>query len=215
MTRALLLCAALLIAAAPARGSPPSEARAAFARGAELQRAERFQDAIDAYRVGHAITPRPEFLFNIAQCERALGNKDGAIKAYRNYLRAAPDAANASNVEVIIIQLAQELAMQPASAPPAVSPVPSLAPSLVGSPPPPTDPPPTEPPASGPLPALASLASHELAPTDPAPTPTAVYERWWFWTAIGAAAIGGGTAAVVLTRRDGGAPTPSLGELRW
>jgi len=36
-----------------------------------------------------------------------------------------------------------------------------------------------------------------------------VYTRWWFWTLIGAAVVGGVTAAVLITRKPEDCPTPT------
>jgi tetratricopeptide (TPR) repeat protein len=38
-----------------------------------------------------------------------------------------------------------------------------------------------------------------------------IYERWWFWTLVGAVAIGAGAGAYVLTRHDGTTMTCDMG----
>ncbi|MEM7678287.1 MAG: hypothetical protein AAF449_20030, partial [Myxococcota bacterium] len=41
-----------------------------------------------------------------------------------------------------------------------------------------------------------------------APSPEAVTERWWFWTAVGPAVLAGATTAAVLASGGKGGPTP-------
>jgi hypothetical protein len=51
------------------------------------------------------------------------------------------------------------------------------------------------------------LSTHEA----PAPqTSGTVFSSWWFWTAVGAVAVGGATVAIIMAERD---PTkvPSTG----
>src|SRR6185436_10875850 len=49
--------------------------------------------------------PLPDFLFNIGQCYRNLGDYDSAIFSYRKYLKLAPDASNREQVEQLIRDL--------------------------------------------------------------------------------------------------------------
>jgi hypothetical protein len=52
-------------------------------------------------------------------------------------------------------------------------------------------------------PALLPLMSRPEAPISPSvpPAHVSLYQRWWFWTAIGAGAIAAGTGVWLLTRR--------------
>jgi hypothetical protein len=60
-------------------------------------------------------------------------------------------------------------------------------------------------PASPPLPDGATkLTSNRLSP-EPEGGPKPVYEKWWFWTAAGAAVVAGTVTAILLTRPPGGA----------
>ena len=47
------------------------------------------------------------------------------------------------------------------------------------------------------------MPGHSLPP-EPAKTGHPVYERWWFWTGVGAVVIAGAVTAIVLTRHSGG-----------
>ncbi|MBS2015106.1 MAG: PEGA domain-containing protein [Deltaproteobacteria bacterium] len=69
---ALALIAALALAS-PARADD-DEARAEFARGAELVKQAKWAEALGAFERSHAKRPHPVTLFDIAACERALGS---------------------------------------------------------------------------------------------------------------------------------------------
>jgi hypothetical protein len=51
----------------------------------------------------------------------------------------------------------------------------------------------------------------EVRPSTPAPEPAAITSRWWFWTGVGAAVLGGAAIAIVATRRD--TPAPPAAEI--
>jgi hypothetical protein len=52
---------------------------------------------------------------------------------------------------------------------------------------------------------VADLTAHPAAPSGGEAGSTPVYERWWFWTAVGVVAVGAGAGAYLLSR-----PAPSL-----
>lgn len=101
---------ALIVVAIAARGAHADDAatRAAkrhFERGEKLYALTRFSEALDEYQKAFDAKPIPDFLFNIGQCYRNLGDYDSAIFSYRKYLTAAPDAANRAQVEQLIAEL--------------------------------------------------------------------------------------------------------------
>src|SRR4051794_18724921 len=53
-----------------------------------------YQQALDGFKEAYENYEDPAFLFNIAQCHRALGHKQEAITLYKSYLRKKPDAPN-------------------------------------------------------------------------------------------------------------------------
>ncbi len=59
------------------------------------------EDATNAY----LLDPRPGFLYNIGQCQRALHNWERAEFFYRGYLRDKPDAPNRKAVEELIAEM--------------------------------------------------------------------------------------------------------------
>ena len=61
-----------------------------YRRGDEAFQAGRYREAIEAFAAGYKLDPRPEFLLNLAQCHRALGNQDKAIDYLERFLEEAP-----------------------------------------------------------------------------------------------------------------------------
>jgi tetratricopeptide (TPR) repeat protein len=155
-------------------------ARRHFDRGQKLYALTKFREALDEYQQAFDAKPIPDFLFNIGQCYRNLGDYDSAIFSYKKYLAATPDAPNRAQVEQLIDELqtrkdqedARRLDLQ---RPPPVAPAPPP-PSPVTAPP--------APPASHPI-----------------------YTRWWFWTGVGVLAAGAGVTTYEL--RPGSGPPPS------
>ena len=180
----LALCFTVLAArVAIADDSALRTAKRHFERGEKLYALTRFSDALDEYQKAFDAKPIPDFLFNIGQCYRNLGEYDAAIFSYQKYLKLAPDAPNRDKVEQLISELeakkdqsdTQRLGLvqtRPAAHEPA---------------PPPED-------------------GAERAPDHP------VYKRWWFWTGLAVLAAGGGVATYELTRPHG-PPRTSLGNI--
>jgi tetratricopeptide (TPR) repeat protein len=163
-----------------------------------------FDAALTAYQAAFDAKPLPGFLFNIAQCQRQLGNPRRAIFFYERYLELAPRSSNREAAKALIAEQRARLSEQSATADP---------------PPPPAGP---EPPAT----AIIDVEPPTFRPTPPAPPPSLravtgtgpnapppgdrpIYRRWWFWTAV--AVVSTGAAAALLLRRDG--PLPEGGPL--
>jgi len=186
--RALLALFVVALAAriAAADDAATRNARRHFERGQKLYALTKFREALDEYQQAFDARPIPDFLFNIGQCYRNLGDYDSAIFSYKKYLATAPDAPNRAQVEQLIGDLqtrkdqedARRLALEPR---------PSVAPA----------PPPAPPPRPAPAP----------------PPDRPIYARWWFWTGIGVVAAGAGVATYELTRPSSGPPSSSLGNI--
>jgi tetratricopeptide (TPR) repeat protein len=88
-----LLVALLLVAPPPAAADAPPAARARqlYAEGSEHFRSGRIARAIAAFEQGYRLVPRPEFLLNLSQCYRALGQRARAMGYLRRFVRVAPD----------------------------------------------------------------------------------------------------------------------------
>jgi tetratricopeptide (TPR) repeat protein len=106
MTRPRLLLAlvimALAVRVAAADDAATRTAKHHFERGEKLYALTRFSEALDEYQKAFDARPIPDFLFNIGQCYRNLGDYDSAIFSYRKYLTLAPDAPNREQVEQLI-----------------------------------------------------------------------------------------------------------------
>lgn len=186
--------------------------------------AGRFQEAAEAYRRAYAVVPAPELLFNLGQCQRLLGRPQRSVKYFQAYLRLRPDAPHRALVEQLIEE-GQLITPTPeretdVAAPPAVS-----ARSTEPASPPAS---PEAPPHRRPL---ADIAVMPLPP--PAPLPEtgprlavddryadvesdAIYERWWFWTAIAVVAAGAAITTYALLEADSAPPDrATLGTIAW
>jgi tetratricopeptide (TPR) repeat protein len=172
------LLLALLFAAVAVRGAAADDAatRAArqhFERGEKLYSLTRFSEALDEYQKAFEARPIPDFLFNIGQCYRNLGDLDSAIFSYRKYLTLAPDASNRAQVEELIAQLqaqkdqddTRRLGLQQPPGRPTAAP---------------------QRPTAGP--------EHPDRP---------IYRAWWFWTGVAVLGAAGGVALYEVTRAQG------------
>jgi hypothetical protein len=199
------------------------QGRALFAKG-------EYEKAIEVFATLFAETADPIYLRNIGRCHQMLRQPQPAINAFREYLRRARvRPAERQEIEGFIREMEALKAAAPAreatkaEAPP-VTPLP---------PPPVATPPSAAPPAPAPAPAAASPApAPPAAPPAPPPPPAVVApppepsesvlasgpadqelvthpsrpitHRWWFWTGIGAVAIGAVVTALLI-----GPHTPS------
>ncbi|HEU4730080.1 MAG TPA: tetratricopeptide repeat protein [Kofleriaceae bacterium] len=173
-------------------------ARRHFERGEKLYALAKFTEAIGEYQQAFDARPIPDFLFNIGQCYRNLGDYDAAIFSYQKYLKLAPDAPNRGQVEQLIADLeakaekreAERLGLARAH-PPAPEPLPAR---------------PEPPPATGERAPVRSADHAERTPERPVTT------RWWFWTGIAVVGIAGGVVVYDVTR-PGGPPSTTLGNI--
>jgi tetratricopeptide (TPR) repeat protein len=101
---------------APAAGeatlseSRRADAKARYEQGAAAYAAGRFKDAVDLFLEADALAPSAPLSFNIARAYEKLGDDSGALRWYRDYLRRAPDAANAKDVQAAVDGLENRLA---------------------------------------------------------------------------------------------------------
>lgn len=105
----------LLLAVTPARADDLAAARLRFQRGEEHFRQERFQEAFDEYQAAYAAAPLPDFLFNMGQCQRKLGNRAAALELYRKFLETDPPPDRRAITEQVISEIQAEA---PERAPP-------------------------------------------------------------------------------------------------
>lgn len=87
-------------------GAPLDEAaRASFNAGQAAYEAGEFEAALTAFESGYSLSPRPEFLFNIASTHSRLHQLPEALSHFEQYLDALPDASNRAYVEREITRL--------------------------------------------------------------------------------------------------------------
>jgi tetratricopeptide (TPR) repeat protein len=108
----LAMCSARVVEGKQVDADPRRRAREHFERGRELQNAGDFNGAIAEYAAGYALIPLPEFLFNIAQCYRLLGNKTAAIDYYERYVEAAPSGKGSSAARMHVQELQKQVQSQ-------------------------------------------------------------------------------------------------------
>ena len=215
---ALLLPAAVLAQTnAPGAATPPkekAEAKAHYDQGTVHFNLDEWPQAIEEFRAAYRAYPDAIFLYNIAQCYRKMGNPAEALSFYKKYLRERPDAPNRAEVEKRIDELEAAQAKSREAPPSGVTPpMPGMPPAA--SLPETASTAPTAAPPGQPAPPLAigTAAPPVLARADSAPpgadvttsVPAAgapasgsVLRKWWFWTAVGAAAAVGGVVGAVL-----------------
>lgn len=83
------------------------KARVEWEQGSKLYDLGRFEDALSAFERAYLEKDDPVFLYNIGQCHRQASRQAEALRAYRSYLRLAPDALNRGEVERRIAELEQ------------------------------------------------------------------------------------------------------------
>ncbi len=132
----MLLALALLLVS----GVSPSEerdARSLVRRSLREYESAQFDAALADIKQAYLLDPRPQLLFNLGQCERAMHHWELAGFAFDRYLRAKPAAANRTLVESLIrdVQLKLKAEAAASAAPAAAAPAPR--PVLVEAAPPP------------------------------------------------------------------------------
>lgn len=163
--RAALVCFLIAALVGPAQAGDPTaktnrQAMKHYEKGLKLYTASDFTGARDEFHAARELVDAPQFLFNLAQCARNLGEHEDAVKLYEEFLLRMPEAPNRAKVEEYI---AAERALLPVEAPP--------------PPPPKVEAPPPPPPPAPPPPA-------------PPPPPTPIWKKPWFpYAAGGAAAV--------------------------
>ena len=185
-----VLALALVVGAARAAGAADArelKAREDFAAG-------RYQQALDIFAKLYAETLHPTYLRNIGRCYQNLGDPDKAIISFRDYLRKDKTitADERAEVEGFIAEMEALKKQRAGVATPAPS---SAAAPLVAQSTVTPLPAAPEPPSAGAAPAALVTAPA----TPPSETSSPVYTRWWFWTIVGAAAVGAGLGIAAAT----------------
>lgn len=184
---AIALVGSLGFSSASAKADADSDARAHFEAGQAHVDGERFEEAYAEFATGFALSPRPLFLFNMAECARFAGRMEDARRDYERYLTADPNGPMASAAR-------RELdALGPAPAP-AIE-------ARSGQEPTVTLPPVSEAPPTSSVAPLALTPPMERAEPPP-PASREIWEEPAFWAVLGTvvvAAVGAGIGIGIAT----------------
>lgn len=103
------LVAVAALVGGPALGHAESgaagEAKARYEKGLRHYNLGHFDEAVEHFEGAYELSGKPELLFNIAQCQRQLGNTERALFLYRRYLASLPEASNRKSAEGYIAEL--------------------------------------------------------------------------------------------------------------
>jgi tetratricopeptide (TPR) repeat protein len=170
---------ALVVVASPLRagaGDDKVAAKEALREGMRQYEIGDFTSALAAFKRAYLNYEEPAFLYNIAQCERLLGQKSEALREYKMYLHKVPAASNRVEVQKIVADLQAALAVekQAQEAPPQgpMEPRPEL--------------------TRAPSPAPVVLVAAPPLVVAPPLVEKPVYKKWWLWTVVGVAVAGAG-----------------------
>jgi tetratricopeptide (TPR) repeat protein len=162
---------------------PDAAARSAFEAGRQAYDHGAFGEAVTLFERAHALSPKPELLFNIGRAADADGQSAHAISLYSAYLDAFPAAENRDFVLARLEKMRALESLRSASAAP-VAPLPTVAAAM---------------PAETPEPVTTNFVAAKERDDDP---PRPFWKRLWFWSVVGAVAVGGVTAGVIAATRQ-------------
>jgi tetratricopeptide (TPR) repeat protein len=200
--------------AAPAVADDASDAKAHYQKATAHYAVGEYHDAAMEYEEAYKAKQDPALLYNAAQSHRLANDNQKALLLYKNIVKLYPTSKYAVESKDRIDKLSAAIATtqsppnQPApvevgggapsaATPPLASP-PSGTVQPIGQSAPTAAAVPAAPPPSAPAATVAAAPS----PAGGADTP--VYEKWWFWTAIGVVVVG----AVVIVAASSGSTTP-------
>jgi tetratricopeptide (TPR) repeat protein len=85
-------------------------ARLHYQAGEKLYLLGRYEDALREFQDGYAIAPKPEFLLNLGQVHRKLGNREQAVEMFEKFLLSTtPDDPRRAAVEDVLAELRTEM----------------------------------------------------------------------------------------------------------
>mgnify|MGYP001587059220 CR=1 FL=1 len=80
-----------------------------FDSGKILYKQASYKEAIMEFQKAYSLVPHGALLYNIAQCYEKIGDVPQALRAYKEYLRAVPNAEDKDYVQVSINNLEKRL----------------------------------------------------------------------------------------------------------
>jgi tetratricopeptide (TPR) repeat protein len=183
-------------------------AKAHYDQAELAYRLGRFTAALAEYGLAYEAKRLPALLFNIAQCHKMLGSYEKAIFFYESFLRDTPDAPNRALVESLLAESRAALDGRKRAAEERKATAARAAADAA-------DAERFRARRDSERAATAEAALRATVPTTPV-APRPVLQRWWFWTIVGAVAVGGAAAAgvaIAVPRVVTVLPAGSLGTL--
>ncbi len=92
------------------KASRVADAKANYDAGVKAYQNGRYSDAVRFFGEADRLAPSAPLSFNIARVHARAGDSSQALRFYRDYLRRAPNAANAGEVRAIVEKYEAELA---------------------------------------------------------------------------------------------------------
>ena len=183
----LAICLACVASVRTAYADPEPATRVAkrhYERGQKLFGLQKFDQALEQFQKAFDAKPIPDFLFNIGQCHRNLGDYEAAIFSFKRYLKLDPDAANREQVEELIVQLEEKQDTEDARK------------RGLGKK------------RGGPRDGGDGDGDGDR---DRQAGSSPIYKKWWFWTGVVVVGAAGGVGIYAATS-GGGPPDTSLGK---
>ena len=110
---AICLSSAVVATTAPrhALADDPGEraAKRHYDRGKKLFGLQKFDEALEQFQKAFDAKQIPEFLFNIGQCQRNLGDYEAAIFSFKRFLKLDPETEKREQVEELIDDLQRKI----------------------------------------------------------------------------------------------------------
>jgi tetratricopeptide (TPR) repeat protein len=91
------------------------KAKALFKESETYFRVGEYEKALDGYKQAYLLSKASGLLYNIAQCNRFLGKKEEALRGYQLYLQDVPNTKYLAEVEAIIKDLEDQIALEKAT----------------------------------------------------------------------------------------------------
>jgi tetratricopeptide (TPR) repeat protein len=114
---ALVVAVCACAGAAQAQADDPlTRARTHFEAGRALYQLGNYTEALREFAAGYELAPRPQFLLNLGQCYRKLGDLGHARAMYQRYLDDAPrQDAERPQAQQLLAEIDQQLAADKAA----------------------------------------------------------------------------------------------------
>jgi tetratricopeptide (TPR) repeat protein len=196
---ALVALSSLYIRPVSAEDSDKTKAaRQHYKKGDDAFKAGNYPEALKEFEAGFALVNRPGFLLNMAHAHRRMNQLKKARALYKSYLLAAPDSGDRDEVQSVIEEIDSAIQAEEASQSDTRR---ENARTLL---------PEAPPPGSTGMPGTTLTTS---ATGTPNKDDGHFYGRWWFWSLVGTAVVGGVTAGIVIANRPHYDANGTLGTL--